>query len=291
MSSEGLPDSSVVKARRPWMAALANLFAPPLGHIYIGKPFRGVVAVALNLIVGLAIVFLSLRATGRFPFVLLMCLLLFAYAAVAADAYIIARRAGSSFQLKPYNRWYGYLGLLIVFSLGGEATRSLIRSEIAQAYKVPSEAMVPTLLAGDHILTDKTIYRSRSPERFDVVVFEYPEDPQKTFVKRVVGLPGETIEVRNKKVWINSSQLQEPYVRFAASVGGLRVSPGDSFGPFRIPERSYFLLGDNRDKSYDSRFWGPVVREKIWGRVCVIYFSWGSDRFSVRWDRIGATVK
>jgi signal peptidase I len=180
---------------------------------------------------------------------------------------------------------------LIVIVVAGEGIKSIIRSKLVQAYNIPSDAMAPALVSGDHIMTDKTAYRSRSPERFDVVVFEYPEDPQKTFVKRVLGLPGETIEVRNKKVWINGSPLQEPYVHSAARTDGLEKSPGDSFGPVHIPERNYFLLGDNRALSYDSRFWGPVVRDKIWGRVCVIYFSWASDVFSVRWDRIGAAVK
>jgi signal peptidase I len=109
-------------------------------------------------------------------------------------------------------------------------------------------------------------------------------------VKRVIGLPGELIEIREKKVFVNGKELAEPYAYFAG-VEPDQPSPQDVYGPFQIPEHGYVLLGDNRNRSYDSRFFGPVDRDKIFGQVHLVYFSWDRENSSVRWDRIGKIVE
>jgi len=173
----------------------------------------------------------------------------------------------------------------------------IIRSFLVQAFKIPSGSMIPTLLVGDHILVNKfvfgpqvpfTKYRLFSfqkPERGQVVVFLEPTERNKDFIKRVIGLPGETIQVINRKVHINGEPLKEAdyvYYMNPRYVRGL-----DNYGPIQIPEDSYFMMGDNRENSSDSRVWGPVPFELIKGKAFVIYWSWDGPHRSVRWRRIG----
>ncbi len=168
----------------------------------------------------------------------------------------------------------------IVFAL-------LIRAYVVQAYKIPSGSMKPTLLIGDHMLTDKLYYRFKAPQRGDIVVFEFPEDPAKDFVKRVVAIPGDTIEIRKKRLLLNGVIVDEPYaVHNDDRMILMKTNPRDQFGPVRVPESHLFVMGDNRDFSYDSRFWGFVKTEKLKGRVFKIYWSWDGKNNAVRWDRV-----
>jgi signal peptidase I len=276
--------------RRPWLAGVASL-APPLGHVYVGRPLRGVVLALVMTFLSIGALLITLRPLGLITVVLMALILIVGYAVPIVDAVIVARRWGKEYLPRWYNRRYVYLLVFGTVATLGDIVKPALRSHLVQAYKLPSGSMTPTLLIGDHILTDKTAYKSRSPGRFDVVVFEFPEDPQKTFVDRVIGLPGETIEIRDKKVFINGTELAVPYGYFSEDSGDKPVSKRDSFGPFRIPDHGCFILGDNRDRSYDSRFWGPVGRDKVYGLVRLIYFSWDSENTAVRWDRIGKIVE
>jgi signal peptidase I len=175
-----------------------------------------------------------------------------------------------------------------------------VRTFIIQAYKIPSGSMKPTLLIGDHLLVTKFNYGVKlpllrsmliplgEPKRGDIVVFIYPEDRSKDFIKRMVGLPGDTIEVRDKKVFINNLPWNDPYGRHVDSlmIPGA-VQPRDNFGPVTVPADSFFVMGDNRDESYDSRFWGFVKQQDILGKALIIYWSWNSEESGVRWSRIG----
>jgi signal peptidase I len=174
-----------------------------------------------------------------------------------------------------------------------------IRTFVVQAFKIPSGSMIPTLQIGDHILVWKLTYgiripfwgnyvvRFKQPSRGDVVVFVYPVDRSKDFIKRVIGKPGDQVEIRKKKVFINGVVVEDPYAHFEdaeISVGGNQIR--DNYGPVRVPENHVFVMGDNRDRSYDSRFWGFVNLQDLKGKAFVIYWSWdGSDRW-VRWERI-----
>jgi len=178
----------------------------------------------------------------------------------------------------------------------------VIRAFVVQAFKIPSGSMLETLQIGDHLLvtkfaydirlpsnvfldtTDgKVLYQTGDPERGDIIVFKFPEDEKKDFIKRVIGLPGETIEIKDKVVFIDGTPIDEPYVHHTKyTIQPIR----DNFGPYTIPEDNVFVMGDNREGSYDSRWWGPVKREKIVGKALVIYWSWGSIT-DVRFSRIG----
>ncbi|MGH7818283.1 MAG: signal peptidase I [Candidatus Binatia bacterium] len=177
-----------------------------------------------------------------------------------------------------------------------------IRSFIVQAFKIPSGSMLDTLQIGDHILVNKFVYGVRlpfvgselipvgEPKGGDVIVFVYPEDPRKDFIKRVVAVEGEVVEVKNKRLYVDGRTVDDPYAQFAEGMEGRGLSPRDNFGPFKVPEGRVFVMGDNRDRSYDSRFWGPVPVDQIKGKAFLVYWSWNGDDHWVRWGRIGDLI-
>ncbi len=178
-----------------------------------------------------------------------------------------------------------------------------IRAFIVQAYKIPSGSMVPTLLIGDYLLVNKLaygiknplkndfLYFRRLPKRQEIVVFTYPLNKKLDFIKRVIGLPGDTIQIINKKVYVNGKLLKEPYVRFSdLEIYPEEISPRDNYGPVKVPPKHIFVMGDNRDQSYDSRFWGFVPIKYLKGKALIIYFSWDSKHFKVRFNRIGKII-
>ena len=160
-----------------------------------------------------------------------------------------------------------------------------IRTFVVQAFKIPSGSMEPTLLVGDHILVNKFVYGVKipfvrstlvpigEPDRGDVIVFIYPVDKSKDFIKRVIGLPGDTIRIEGRRIVINGKPYEDTHGFYTTSSrGGTPERP--NFGPVTVPKDSYFVLGDNRDQSYDSRFWGFVPEESIKGKAFIIYWSW-----------------
>ncbi len=173
-----------------------------------------------------------------------------------------------------------------------------IRTFVVQAFKIPSGSMLQTLQIGDHLLVnkfkygihmpfmDRYIFEFDGPDFQDIIVFEFPEDPSKDFIKRVVGKPGDVIEIRDKRFYRNGEIVSEEYIQHTDD---RVVDRRDDFGPYTVPEDSYFVLGDNRDESYDSRFWGSVEREKILGKAWRIYWSW-ENITNIRWGRIGKLI-
>lgn len=207
----------------------------------------------------------------------------------------------------------------------------VIKTFVMEAFKIPSGSMERTLLVGDFLLVNKVVYgaevpltggrrlpRIRKPERGDVIVFEWPKDHTKNFVKRLVGLPGDTLSMRDAVLIRNGVALQEPYVLhsdpetdpvweefrwqsdFLVKTAGAAVAyhpSRNNWGPLVVPDRQYFVLGDNRDNSLDSRYWGFVPETLLRGRPEVVYFSFSpdsSDDFAwlthVRWTRLGERV-
>lgn len=164
----------------------------------------------------------------------------------------------------------------------------IIRAFLLQAYKIPSGSMLNTLLIGDHILVNKAAYYFSKPKRGDVIVFEYPLEPEKDFIKRVIGVPGDKIKMVDKKVYINSKVLSEDYVRYATNtIIYNNDNPRDNFDEFTVPNEKYFVMGDNRDSSFDSRYWGFVSEDKIKGKALLIYWSWEFEpEFEIRFDRV-----
>lgn len=179
----------------------------------------------------------------------------------------------------------------------------VIRTFVVQAFKIPSGSMEDTLAIGDHILVSKFIYgtkipfttsrllKIRDPRRGDVIVFEYPEDPSKDFIKRVIGTPGDTVQVINKKVYVNGKVYENPHeVHKENDIIPKEQNPRDNTDLITVPANSYFVMGDNRDRSYDSRFWKFVRNDQIKGLAFIKYWSWDKEHFSVRWKNIGKLI-
>jgi signal peptidase I len=178
----------------------------------------------------------------------------------------------------------------------------VIRTLVVQAFTIPSGSMMDTLLVGDYILVNKFLYGPelpftdrhmpglRDPQRGDIIVFKYPQDEKRDFIKRIVAGPGETVQVRGSQVFVNGQPLRETYVKGAESPLPATGQPycGYAYGcePTLVPPESYFVMGDNRDNSQDSRYWGFVKRDKIKGKAFLIYWSWDSDRHWLRWWRL-----
>ncbi|MBU1709105.1 MAG: signal peptidase I [Proteobacteria bacterium] len=176
-----------------------------------------------------------------------------------------------------------------------------IRTFIVQAFKIPSGSMIPTLLIGDHILVNKFCYGIKNPlsghtwislgqpERGDVIVFKYPVNPSQDFIKRVIATEGDRIEIKDKKVYVNEKLFEVASTIFLDP----KILPGerDNFGPQTVPANSLFVMGDNRDNSHDSRFWHFVDLTKVKGKAFMLYWSWNSEEFSVRWKRIGDIIR
>ncbi len=175
----------------------------------------------------------------------------------------------------------------------------LIRTFVVQAFKIPSGSMIPTLLVGDHILVNKFVYRFWDPRRGDVIVFKYPVDESRDFIKRIIAVGGEDLVIKDQKIYINCrpaeptcQPIADPWGRWEDRYGGA-VSETTSV---HVPPGSYFVMGDNRNNSQDSRYWGFVRRDKIKGRAFMIYWSWDSERDDrglwdrLRWSRIGKLI-
>jgi signal peptidase I len=178
----------------------------------------------------------------------------------------------------------------------------VIKTSIVEAYKIPSQSMEDTLLVGDFLLANKFLYGAhlpivdwrlpafRDPIPGDVVIFIFPHDGVTKYIKRCVAVAGDTVEVRNKQVFVNGKPFQNPehskFIDIAASgqqsikprgAGGL--DSRDNFGPYVVPRESYFMMGDNRDNSYDSRFWGPVHQDLVLGKAMIIHWSWNDELY------------
>ena len=179
-----------------------------------------------------------------------------------------------------------------------------IRTFIVQAFKIPSGSMMETLLVGDHILVnkfiygvkipflDKTLIPVKNPEAGDIIVFKFPKDPKKDFIKRVVGVEGDVVRITNKKVYVNDILQEETYAVYTdPDIIPPGFSPRDNLGPVTVPEGSLFVMGDNRDNSHDGRFWGFVGLKAVKGKAFMIYWSWNREKFGVRWNRIGDLLK
>jgi signal peptidase I len=263
------------KPRRPWIAALLTIFITGLGHLYSGKPLRGMIlffigqflfivfAVAVNIIT--PNVFFVLPAVVVGIAFIVFCVV---------DVISIAKRKKANYELAKYNRWFVYIGCIFAALLVLNIYKYfVIIPYFIQAYKLPTGAMEPALLIGDHFLVGKLIFKTTEPKRGDIIIFKYPKDPNVDSLKRLIGEPGEKVEIIERTVYINGKPLKEDYVQY--------IDPGSAhqhYGPISVPPECYFVLGDNRDNSADSRFWGCVPRENLLGKPLFIYWSFKTPR-------------
>ena len=185
-----------------------------------------------------------------------------------------------------------------------------IRTFVVQAFKIPTGSMENNLLIGDHLLVNKFVFGPSASSiekmlmplgtirRGDVVVFKFPEEPERDFIKRIIGLPGDTLELKQKKVYVNGTPLDEPYVHFLEQPGSdhslsevTSLDVRENFGPVKVPPNQYFAMGDNRDNSADSRYWGFLPRDYVKGKALIIYWSYEGERGDYEEKGAADTVK
>ncbi len=302
MNNPSNPTDRIV--RRPVVAILLSVAATGLGHIYCGRLTKGLILFFVSFAFAPIMVRAaqSTASTGLLLMVVgsvLLMLAVFFYAVV--DAGLLARRIGSNYTPKEYNRWYLYL-VLIAVAVGYPSNMSgTIREHVLQAFKIPSTSMAPGILPGDRVFLNKAVYGIHPPQRGDVVVFIYPDDRRLYYIKRLVALPGDSIEIKNHKVWINdqplaytnsypqninfkakkeTAYLQERNHRhnYAIMIGN---NDAANMAKTTVPNGHCFVLGDNRANSRDSRHFGPVPLADVKGRVDYIYWP------ALKWSRFG----
>lgn len=274
------------KPRKWWLAGLLSLLVPGVGQVYNGQLVKGIVLFVLPLVY---LPIASILLNDHFSYVLMVSLLAIAVLyrlGVVVDAIVVASRYRFGYAVKKYNSAVLY----VVFLLGGYAVGALgshlTHLYIAQAYTIPSGSNIPTLNIGDCILVDMT---SRHPRAGDFIAFKNPKNSAQDLVKRVVAVGGDTVEIRDKVLWRNGEPVEESYVIHTDK--RRLAGPRDNFGPVTVPADQYFVLGDNRDESHDSRFLGFVDQPAVRGTVTFIYWSEDPASDEVRWDRIGTRVR
>lgn len=270
--------------RRVW-AALLSLVLPGAGHFLLGA-FRRGAAWAVGLAVLQLLLLFATLASPVIAIVLRTAVFGLGRVATAIDAakLVIPRPSWRTVLL-------AWVALWVLFN-GHVCIAIYYKTHYAETFAMRSSSMQPTLLVGDSILVDKSAYRDRTPQRGDLVVFLLPPDERHNFIHRVIGLPGEQILLRGNQVFVDGRPLQESYVSVnrSAIAPPARCAYGYGCEPTTVPRDSYFVMGDNRDNSYDSRYWGFVRREKIKGRAVTVYWSWDTERRRPRFDRIGHSL-
>lgn len=290
-----------IKKRNPAIALVLSILSPGLGQIYNGQLKKGVLFYVTGFLILSSLSILGLYFYGLIVFIVIFLAWLFF---AAADSLITAVKL-KQIELNKYNKWYVYYIIALVVNiimLGVQPFCVQIK-----AYSIPVGSMEDTLLIGDYLFANKSAYGLRNPftnkvwiplgkpRRGDLAFFIFPQDPNKDYIKRVIGLPGDKLQVIDKKVYINDELYETPQAHYEDSrvfpaPKNSAESPRDNFGPAEVPPEAYFVMGDNRDKSYDSRFCGFVPFDNLKGKALYVYYSKDRQDSRIRWDRIGRTV-
>jgi signal peptidase I len=279
------------KPRKWWVAGLLSFIKPGLGQLYNGQLNKAIFIILLGFASAPLLYLFVLNDLSVSKVFLLAAIYVGYYIVVIADSIVVAKKTGSVYALKKYNKIYVYIAALIILGTMNYLFAGYVKHNFVEAFKFASRSMEPTLLVGDHLLVNRSP-SARNPQRGDIVVFEYPEDPEKNFLKRVVAIGGDNVELRNGVLYVNGKVVNEPYIKQPKNNKSLSPSlSGSNYGPVVVPDNSYFVLGDNRDNSQDSRYFGFVSREKIKGTARSIYWSWDKSNSTVRWNRIGALFR
>jgi signal peptidase I len=294
-------------ARQPWVAVVLSLFCAGLGQIYCGHIVAGLALFLGGLLFAPAVVLAALCEPSTAVLIgLLLALLgvlgIYLYAVV--DAYRRARRSRDPYEPRDYNRRLVYALFILVGVTYPVGVVCFLRANVFEAFYIPTASEVPNFLPGDRILVNKTVYQRRYPRRGDVVVFRTPADRRLTWIKRVIGLPGDTVLIRDNQVFVNGKKLERDRVPAESLSAGQDALDGEVFSEsnagrrylimvrasgrganhpaVRVPEGSCFVLGDNRNHSRDSREFGFIPLGEILGQVQYVYCP------AQTWSRFGA---
>ncbi len=270
---------SNLRKRSGILASFLSFFVPGLGFLYSGK-----LRLALISIFGLFFTycFLFWSRIPLYPvgYLLTSTILFVIWIAIVVGSYRVSKK-NSPCQLNSYQSWYSYILFIVfselVFGVSGHYKAAVFGYE---SFYIPSAAMSDTIQRGDYIMSDTWAYTKSEPERGDIIIFKFPENPSVMFIKRLIGIPGDKITIDAGQVLINDVKLEEPYLLDKSNFGG------KTDGVFHVPQNKYFVLGDNRNNSRDSRYWGFVPADNLHGKGRFIWFS-GDYKSGFRFNRIG----
>ena len=265
--------------RKPIVAAILSSLAPGLGQLYNGQIIKGIIFLLSLILLSIIIFRIGLHYSFYGLAIILlifMCFLLF----IIVEAFFTAIKK-KEFVLKPYNKWYIYLLIILLINSIVLIPTNFLTNKVLgfSAYKMPTGSMEPTLRVGDYLVADLKYFKKNKLQRGDLVVLQSPKDPAKIFIKRIIALEGEKIEIKSERVYINDVPLPEGYKVHHDN----KVYPGrDNFGPVVMPSDYCFVLGDNRDKSMDSRHWGSLPLGNIKGKPLYIYWARDISRIGIK---------
>lgn len=266
-SEDNLIGEGEISPRSAVGAAALTLLMTGLGHIYCGQLVIGLAWAAVGSLSG--VVSLWALASENVGIAASSLPMAFVSVAAAVHAWCSAKNCSREYRLKSYNRWYVYLLLLAIASFGAAGHGLIVRSTLIQAYVTPVNDMNPTLQRGDRFLVDKMAFRDSLPQVGEVVVFKNPAEPQRTYIKRIVALAGDTVEVRDGRLLVNDQPVGEENREL------------DDFGPEVVPRYNCFVVGDNLVISRDSRHFGPVPNAAVLGKATTLFWPQES------WSRLG----
>jgi signal peptidase I len=262
------------KAKEPLIALMLTNLLPGLGHVYSDSVKKGIVFFSVNIAAtGGALAYFLSPVTEIYPYMLIFIPICFIFEIyVLIDSYLSAGRYNQKHSLERKitgTRKAGLIAAIIFVSFfNPRLYQNYIRSNVVQAFRLPSSTMEPVIMKGDRVLADKFAYKNSPPERGDIVVFQYPKDSEKIFVKRVVAFGGESVEIKGGDVYINGTLVMDPKIKNITY-----YNHGDfGKGEVKVPENHNFMLGDNSASSNDSRYWGFVPDKYVIGKVYKIYY-------------------
>ncbi len=300
--------------RKPWTAVMLSAILPGMGHIYCGQIVIGIGLMFATSLFFPVLIFDTHRVKPTSEGVEIGLLLMFSVMTVLVgivalvDSYRQARRTRYDYQLKDYNRWYVYVALTVIFCGGGIGYSLQIRDKYIEAFSVPTWSMAPTIFSGDRVLANKTAYRLADPERGDIVLFANPDNRRQNYIKRVVALAGDTVEIKDGHLYINDKKLERTQLdplTFKTSQGNVKgtvfleknnsaeyrifladeiagsTPPTEDLEKLTVAKYSCFVLGDNRLSSRDSRHFGPIPLTSVRGKFGYLYCP------ARNWSRFG----
>ena len=277
-----------IKAKEPWVAVFLNRLLPGLGYFYTKNSTRAIIALVITILLILiyivAIVTFAKNDMSVTPQILALVITFSVFSFlfnlfILIDGYLCARKYNLANNIKPSNigiRTFAIIGTILVLLTGGIyfAPVLYVRTNLVQVFKVRTRAMVPTLRPNDRIMIDRRAYFKSKPQRGDIVVFLPPHNRKKYYVKRIIGMPGENLEIKDGAVYVNDKKIDTPNI---TSIFYYNQGPYAKKGQkITIPANKYYVLGDNSISSLDSRFWGFVDADDIIGKVTKIY--WPPER-------------
>lgn len=289
-----------ISPRDPRKAVLLSLICPGLGQQYAGNIVRGIVLYSSLIVISWLSAILFMMIGSRIS-IILFAVPVAGFLFVALDAYRLAESKPKDYIKRWFNKTEVYAGIFLLLLVTVNPLMDLIvGSTIVRAFAVYSDSMAPAILKHDLLLVNKLAYKASRPKRGDIalIVFDKKKKSGVTkviddeLVRRVIAVPGDTVEVRGKEVLVNGQKLQEPYAFYDTAVVAMGNSAEENkIGPVKVPDGQYFVLGDNRNYSIDSRILGFIEEKKVGGKITKIFWSWNFDDNSIKWERTGMAVQ